>query len=172
MRLFISITALYCGIIGKSSLASDLQGRGDSNNEAQQRALQAEDGDNFICPICGDDASITLPTAELAVPALSGDLVTWTCEDLEASGILGNISSIECPLIQPLVQDVCGCEQGTSDSDPAPTPEGDGNQDDNTAAPLTPTEEPSVAGKAFHSSKFSVVGLSAMVAMCASWCLC
>lgn len=32
-----------------------------------------------------------------------------TCSDLQQSGVVGRISSIECPLVQPFVQDTCGC---------------------------------------------------------------
>jgi hypothetical protein len=75
----------------------------------QQRSLQENTYDD--CLICGENKRVTSADATVDVPTEGGSIMTMTCEELEQYGNIGNISSILCPLIQPLVQDVCGCEE-------------------------------------------------------------
>lgn len=82
--------------------------------QEQQRSLQ--EGDYEDCPICGELKEITLPDATVEVPTDGGTIIRLTCEELEEYGNIGNISSVLCPLLQPMVQDLCGCEDMETDA--------------------------------------------------------
>jgi hypothetical protein len=74
-----------------------------------RRDLEEEEADD--CPVCGDLKMITLPDSTVQVPAEDGTTtMDLTCSELQELGNVGNISSVLCPLVQPLVQDACGCE--------------------------------------------------------------
>lgn len=71
-------------------------------------------GDPFVCNICGDSdgggGTVTLPDVELKdIPTLEDGTIVVTCRELEAAGLEGAISPDECPLLQPLVSEPCGC---------------------------------------------------------------
>lgn len=81
------------------------------------------------CAICGDLKELTLPETTITVPTLTEDV---TCQRLEEWGNTGNISSALCPLIQPLVQDMCGCQDKETTT---------------TAEPATPSSQTSSGGE-------------------------
>jgi hypothetical protein len=86
----------------------------DAYQQSQERSLQ--EGDYEDCLICGEMSIVTLPDTTVDVPTDGGFIMTLSCEELEEYGNIGNISSILCPLVQPLVQDLCGCEEVETDA--------------------------------------------------------
>lgn len=99
----------------------------------------------FTCDVCPDGTTLTNPTGTLEVPNQGA----VTCSELTEAGIL---SPEECPVVQSLAQEVCGCES------PA------------TAEPTVPSTENTVSevnvnsGSFVPSTALSMIGAMAMAA--------
>ncbi|KAG7350588.1 hypothetical protein IV203_009948 [Nitzschia inconspicua] len=106
------------------------------------------------CSICGERRKVTLPETTVEVPTDSRSIMIVTCHELERYGHNGNISSILCPLIQPLVQDFCGCE---NDQTLTPTG-GDGSNPTEASNTTTTPDNPSAISRAeFVTNEWSPV---------------
>jgi hypothetical protein len=89
-----------------------------TSSGAETGDFDEESTSSFVCNICGEGRIMTLPenvVESMAFPIQQmhevegrNDIII-TCNDLQRSGSMGLISSIECPLVQPFVQDLCGC---------------------------------------------------------------
>mmetsp|Transcript_8307 Transcript_8307/g.13146 ORF Transcript_8307/g.13146 Transcript_8307/m.13146 type:complete len:492 (+) Transcript_8307:196-1671(+) len=72
----------------------------------------------FICNICGDGNEVTSGDATVETPENG----SFTCNQLVDLGMNGMIKDVECSLLQPAVQDPCGCSPKKSSDAPAPAP--------------------------------------------------
>jgi hypothetical protein len=117
-----------------------------------QRSLQG--GDYEDCPVCGEMKRVTLPDATVDVPTDGGSIMRLTCEELEEYGIIGNISSLLCPLVQPLVQDICGCEDMETES-PSSIPSSSSSTE--PPNPVTATEQSTSSGGTVPSTIFPLM---------------
>ena len=131
-----------------------------SRHAELQRTLQGDDNATEIdlveCPICGEDKYPTIKDAEVAVPTQQQGLLTLTCEELEENGKTGNVSSIECALIQPLVQDLCGCVSEDASTPPVSSP---------SESPIGATDPPSSDGVRAFSCLYVAAIASGMTIM-------
>jgi hypothetical protein len=113
-----------------------------------------ESPEPFVCSICGESGDVTIPGAEVNIPTQG----TFSCEAIQMHGQSGLISSVECPLVQTLVQVPCGCEGG------APLPN---EPSDPTELPsaIAPTDPPASDGPASAQSSSNVVSTWSAIAL-------
>ena len=78
------------------------------NDESNETVIEDNVNHDNVCSVCGENRKMTMPIVMVDV-LLEQGLASMTCQELEEKGRNGSISSIECPLIQPMVQDQCGC---------------------------------------------------------------
>ena len=84
---------------------------------------------SFDCPICGEDMVVTRPNGIVMIPTQPNR----TCSQLLRANTLGKINRQQCGLLQPFVQQRCGCIPKELTKRPTGTP---------TMAPtIAPTRE-------------------------------
>lgn len=111
--------------------------------------------DPFECDICGEGLNMTNPTATLEVPSLG----SVSCAQLAEPGLL---ASTECPVVQSLVREPCGCVSDqtiiTETSTAAPN---------STLPPLEPAPGPGVVAVNAQSgsSTLAYAGAVSMIGM-------
>ena len=93
-----------CGNIFPNSTGNDCQG-GFILSDVFPNALPNAP-DVFVCDICGDGGMITKPDIALQIPNLVPPL---TCGQVDAAAKNGSVLEPQCPLLQPFVQQSCGC---------------------------------------------------------------
>ncbi|KAG7360230.1 hypothetical protein IV203_035329 [Nitzschia inconspicua] len=120
------------------------------------RSLQINDIEISECSICGEGRKVTLPETTVEVPTDSRSIMIVTCHELERYGHKGNISSILCPLVQPLVQDFCGCED---DQILTPTDAGGSNPTEASNTTMTSDNPTATSGAEFWTNEWSHVYL-------------
>lgn len=62
----------------------------------------------FVCPICGEDGSITIENGILDIPG--DDVGQTTCQAVNDVALSGGINETFCPTVQAVAEDPCGCQ--------------------------------------------------------------